>query len=104
MINPDFNRCRDCGRPMNPVDALVGGALENREGPICGKCARAHARLDDYCECAICGRRFHYTKGSASHPDGPMCGSCLDLDRDARFPDTPLAEILNDNPVPGIDY
>lgn len=103
MINDNFNRCRDCGRHMNPVDALVGGALDNAEGPICGKCVRVKAQ-EDYCECAICGRRFHYREGSPSHPDGPMCRSCLDIEYDQAFPDTPLAEILDDNPVAGIDY
>jgi len=38
MVNPNFNNCRVCGVYMNPVASLVGGALENREGPICRAC------------------------------------------------------------------
>ena len=33
-----IKKCRVCGKKMNPVDALVGGAGKDKKGPICRKC------------------------------------------------------------------
>ena len=32
-------KCRECGKDMNPVDAMVGGAGDGKE-PVCQSCAK----------------------------------------------------------------